>query len=183
VSSPWDLNNLFPPPSSDASGVGIPAINTPKLEPSINTPADGNSWQKTALLSAGLIPLVPITDTLLKTLSPVSAWQQTNTSLPNATVQQVNTFKFAIQDSSPPPLPTLQLYASSNQWLPPTQPTEISSNNRTSVKNLLNLYKASAPKATQGDGKLIVGGQGNFSSIEKGGTGGLFASDTETEGS
>ena len=88
MSSPWDLSKLFSPPSSDASsGVSIPAINTPELKPSINLPPDGNSWQREALQSAGLIPLVPITDNLLKTQSPISAWQQTNTNSFNPTVQ------------------------------------------------------------------------------------------------
>jgi hypothetical protein len=173
MSSPWDLSNLFSPPSSDASsGVSIPAINTPELKPSINLPPDGNSWQKEALQSAGLIPLVPVTDTLLKNQSPISAWQQTNTNSFNATVQQPNTFKFAIQEQPQP---------ETNQWLAPTQTAGASSNNKTSTQKLLDLYKASAPKATQGDGKLIVGGQGNFSNIEKGGTGGLFASETTDE--
>jgi hypothetical protein len=174
MSSPWDLSKLFSPPSSNASsGVSIPAINTPELKPSINLPPDGNSWQKEALQSAGLIPLVPITDNLLKTQSPISAWQQTNTNSFNATVQQPNTFKFAIQEQPQP---------ETNQWLePPTTTATNTTTAQTSTKKLLDLYKASAPKATQGDGKLIVGGQGNFSSIEKGGTGGLFASETTDE--
>ena len=120
MSSPWDLSKLFSPPSSDASsGVSIPAINTPELKPSINLPPDGNSWQREALQSAGLIPLVPITDNLLKTQSPISAWQQTNTNSFNPTVQQTNTFKFAIQEQTQP---------ETNQWLAPSQTAGASSN-------------------------------------------------------
>ena len=163
-----DFSHLFPPNTAEKKTTLLPT--SPASE--VKTGANGSTiapWQQLASLPT---VLVPVTDTLLKTQSPISAWQQTNTHSFNATVQQPNTFKFAMQEQPQP---------ETNRWLAPSQTTGVSSNNKTSTKKLLDLYKASAPKATQGDGKLIVGGQGNFSSIEKGGTGGLFASETTDE--
>lgn len=99
--------------------------------------------------------------------TPISAWQQI------ATANQTNSipaggWKFA-----------RTLPNTTEEGINNTPPPDTSS---TARKNLIRLYQSFRPKPNannSGDGKLVVGGQGNFDSIAKNGTSGLFLS---TEG-
>jgi hypothetical protein len=160
-----DLNQWFAPNPADKGSLPLLQPTTPKTAVP-TSPAILQPWKTIETLPPALVQTA---DTLLKTQNnTISSWQQLDTNL----LQQGNsTYKFAT--------PEADVKEPVNNWLESPNPPE--NKNKTSTQKLLSLYKASAPKPTQGDGKLVVGGQGNFGSIEKGGTGGLFSSSTSGE--
>jgi hypothetical protein len=92
--------------------------------------------------------------------TPISAWQQIAEATQTANGLPAGGWKFVNTASA-------------------EETTKAASN--TARRNLIHLYQASrsTTNTNNDDGKLVVGGQGNFESIAKSGTGGLFLSTEE----
>ena len=168
---PLEFTPPFSPNPSEINQPAVPNVPVPAMPVGVSG-ASLQLWQTVEGLPATLFSTG---DVLSKSQSPISQWQQTtNVALYNQPLSQAS-YKFAT--------PEIETLNPANQWLSAATVATTTStvNGKTSTQKLLALYKASAPKATQKDEKLVVGGQGNFSSIEKGGTGGLFSSSSEGE--